>query len=292
MRTLTLLTTLLLLPGLLRAQDAPETLSLEEAVALAIQHNPDYRARLNDEDVSEWDVRSAYANFLPTASVGGGLSYQQGGQARIGGFTAGDIGLNKTPDYYYSSYSVSVGLGLSGADFYQVDREKAARRSLLAGLESAGQTLEANVTRQYMAVLRAGDAVNLARAELERAEANVSLAEARYDVEAATAIETKQAQVERGRAEVGLLRAQSMLHNEKVRLLQLIGLDLEGPLALTSDVVLFEPEWPLASLIEAALATQPELEAARATTEAAEAGVGMARSAYWPALSLSTGLSG
>ncbi len=98
--------------------------------------------------------------------------------------------------------------------------------------------------------------------------------------------------MERGRAEVGVLRAEATLDNQKVRLLELIGLDLGGEIELTSDVPVFEPRWTLASLVDAAMASQPGLEAARASTAAADAGVGMARSAYWPSLSLSTGLSG
>lgn len=293
MRTLILLTTaMLLLASPAESQEAPSTLSLREAIELALEHSPDYRAQLNDEAVADWGVRSAYGGLLPSATASGGLSYQEGGQARIGGFTAGDIGLNQAPDYYYSSYNLSVGMGLSGADFYQVGREKASRRSLLAGLEAAGQTLEANVTRQYMATLRARDAVELARAELERAEANLRLAEARYDVQAGTIMEAKQAGVERGRAQVGLLRAEGTLHNQKVRLLQLLGVEVDADVELTTEVPVFEPQWSLPSLVDAAMASQPGLEAARATTDAADAGVGMARSAYWPSLSLSTGFSG
>ncbi len=291
-KSISLTIALLLLAMPASGQEPPMPLSLDEAVALALENSPDYRARLNDESVADWGVRSAYGGFLPTATVSGGLSYQEGGQARIGGFTAGDIGLTKTPDYYYSSYDMRIGLGLSGADFYQVGREKASRRSLLASLTAAGQTLQANVTRQYMAALRAKDAVALAEAELERAEANLSLAEARYQVEAGTAIEAKQAGVERGRAEVGVLRSKAQLHNQKIRLLQLVGTGLDREIELTSEVPVFEPRWSLASLVDAAMTSQPELEAARASTEAADAGVGMARSAFWPSLSLSTGMSG
>lgn len=281
----------------LAAQD-PEPLTLDGAVALARENNPEYRSRLNDEGVADWGVRSAYAAFLPSAGVNGGLSFQSGGTARIGGFTSGDIGLGETPDYYYSSFGVSVGWGLSGpkgiggADLYRVGREKATRRSVLAGLETAEQTLAMEVTRQYLLVLRQQDAVDLSRAELERAEANLALAEARFAVEAATAIEAKQAEVERGRAEINVLRSESVLANQRLRLLQVIGLDLDRNLVLISDVPVFEPEWTLESLLQAAMATQPALRAAEASTEAAEAGANMARAEYWPTLRLATGLSG
>lgn len=292
MKRTSVLTVILLAAAAGAVAQEPATLTLDEAVALALEHNPEYRGRLNDEGVADWQVRSAYAGLLPSASVGGGLSYQSGGQARIGGFTSDDIGLGRTPAYYYSSYSASVGLSLSGARFYQVGRERASRRAVVAGVDAAARALEADVTRQYLAVLRSRDAVELARAELERAEANLALAEARREVESATVIEMKQAQVERGRAEVNLLQSRSALDNQKTRLLELIGLELGRAVELTSDVPIFEPAWDVESLTRTALAGQPDLEAARASRESAEAGVGMARSAYWPTLSISTGLSG
>ena len=283
---------LLLVPAIGVAQEAPATLTLEEAISLARANNPNYRAQLNDEGVADWGVRAAYGSLLPTATIGGGLSYQGGGQARIGGFTSDDIGLGETPSYYFSNYSLSVNLGIDGASFYRVGREKAARRATLATLDAAGVTLDAQVTRQYLAALRMRDAVALARTELERAEANLALAEARYAVESATAIEAKQAEVERGRAEVELLRFRANYDTERLRLLELVGVDLDREVELTTAVRVFEPTWELGSLLQAAMATQPELAAAQATAASAEAGVGMARSAYWPSLSISTGLSG
>ena len=282
---------LLMAATTLTAQE-PVTLTLDEAIALAMERNPDYRAQQNDQGVADWRVRSAYADFLPSATVGGGLSYQGGGTARIGSFTSGDIGLGDTPSYYYSSFNARLDLSLSGSKFYRIGQEKASRKAVLANLDAAAQTLEANVTRQYLAVLRNRDAVELARAELERAEANLALAEARRAVESATDIEVKQAEVERGRSEIGLMQSQTALDNQKTRLLQLIGLDMDRSVLLTSDVPVFEPTWQLESLIRTAVSSQPQLAAARASQESAEAGVGMARSAYWPTLSISTGLSG
>ncbi len=274
------------------AQEAPARLSLEEAVALARENNPDFQSRLNDATVADWGVRAAYGNLLPSASVSGGVSYQGGGQARIGGYTSSDIGLGSTPSYYYSSYQVGLNLGLSGADLYRVKQQRQSRAAVVAGIDAAGLTLEAQVTQQYLAALRAGDGVDLAVAQLDRAEANKALAEARYSAQAATAIEAKQAEVERGRAEVELVRARAALETEKLRLLALVGIDLDRTVELTSDVAVFEPTWDEETLVAAALGGHPDLAAAKASLESAGAGVGMARSAYWPSLMLSTGLSG
>ena len=287
-----LLLTFLLIPATLTAQAAPLPLTLEEAIRLARENNPDYVSRLNDEGVAEWGLRSAYASFLPGASVSGSVSYQGGGEALIGGFTGGELGLGETPAYYYSNFSAGLSLGLSGADLYRVGREKAARRAVVADIEAAGRLLDNAVTGQYLAALRGRDAVALARKELARAEGNLALAQARFAVQSATAIETKQAEVERGRAEVELVRAEAAHATELLRLLQQLGIDLDRPVELTTEVSVFEPRWSVASLVEAAVATHPQLAASRAGVESARAGVGMARSAYFPSLSLTAGVSG
>jgi outer membrane protein len=286
------LAVLFLLPVPARAQTPPSQLSLGDALSLAREHNPEYRARLGDESVAQWGVRSAYAAFLPTASVSGGMSYQASGQMRLGNFTSDDIGLGRTPAYYFSSYSAGMQLAVDGSTFYRVGQEKAQREVVRAGLDVAGHTLRANVTRQYLSALRARDAVELARAELSRAEAMLALAQARHAVESTTVLEVKQAEVERGRAEVEVLRAESNHETERLRLLQLIGLELVGPVELTTEVRVFEPDWDAERLVRLAMGSQPQLDVARAGAEAARSGVGMARSAFWPRLSVSGGLSG
>lgn len=279
-------------PAVAAGQRAPASLTLEEAVALARSNNPEYLSQLNDESVADWGVRSAYASFLPGAWVSGGMSYQGGGEPLIGGLTGGDLGVESTPAYYYSNFSASVGLQLSGADFFRVGRERASRRAVVAGIVSSGQMLEAAVTRQYLAALRGRDAVELARKELERAEMNLSLAEARFAVQSATSIETTQAEVERGRAEVELVRAHALYDTERLRLLQQIGVDLDRDVELTTRMRVFEPVWSLESLVSLAMSGHPQLSASRANMTVADAGVDMARSAYFPSLSLTAGVSG
>jgi len=274
------------------AQTPPSSLSLSEAISLAREHNVDYRSELREESVADWGVRSAYASFLPSATVSGGMGYQGGGQARLGNITSDDIGLGRTPAYYVSSYTLGVDLGVDGSMFYRIGQEKSRRDVVRARIDAADQTLRANVTRQYLVALRSRDAVELARSELSRAEANMSLAEARHAVESVTIIEVKQAEVERGRAQVELLRSESGYETAKLRLLQLIGVEPTGEVELTTEVEVFEPRWEVDTLVRVAMGAQPELDVARSSQAAARSEVGMARSAFWPRLSVSTGLSG
>ena len=56
---------LLFLPRGTAAQEfVPIALTLEEAIDIARQNNPGLQAALNDEDVANWNVRSAYGSLF------------------------------------------------------------------------------------------------------------------------------------------------------------------------------------------------------------------------------------
>jgi outer membrane protein len=148
------------------------------------------------------------------------------------------------------------------------------------------------VTQAYLMVLRAQEAVTLARQELQRAEENLKLAQARVTVGAAIPLDATQAEVERGRAQVGLLQAENNVLLEKVRLGEAIGVPLAREVQLTTTFTVRSVPWDLPTLLATAHEAHPQLLAARATLQASNASVGIARTAYLPSLSLSAGFSG
>lgn len=285
---------MLLAAAALDAQEPPRSLSLQEAVRLARQFNPDYLAQRNNEDDATWGVRQAYGAFLPSAQLSGGVRVQNEGNAPlIGTFSAGEVAeASTTPGLLFSDYAITLGYSLSGQTFYNLFRERANRRSAAAGTDAALVSLDMNVTLQYLAALRARDAVELARRELERTEENLKLAEARVRVGAAIPLETMQAEVERTRTEVELLRTESLYQTEKLRLMQILGVEIDRDVELTSRFEVFEPEWSLDALLTMALRQHPQLRTLAASADAADAAVGAARSQYLPSLSVTAGWSG
>ncbi len=267
-------------------------LSLEDALALARRNNPDFQARKNDAGMADWTVRHLYGALLPGASASTSFSYQASGQQRFGTLTGSDLGLDRSPAYYSSDYFLGFTYSMSGAVLLTPRREKANRIVADAGVAAADFGLKANVTRQYLAVLRARDGVTLTQAELERTEENLTLAQARVAVGAAVPLEAKQAEVERGRAQVNLLQARNLVQTEGLRLMQVLGIELDRQLELTTQFAVFDLPQTQEQLLASALQSHPDLTAARATERASDAGVKMARSAYLPSLDMSAGLSG
>jgi outer membrane protein len=111
-------------------------------------------------------------------------------------------------------------------------------------------------------------------------------------VGAVIAIDAKQAEVEKGRAEVALLDAESLYRTEKLRLLEQVGVRAEQDLDLVSQFEIFEPNWTREALLSRALERHPSLRAYRAQESAGNAQVRQAWSRYFPNVYFSARWSG
>jgi outer membrane protein len=285
--------TVLLAPHPGAAQTVPSSLSLDEAMELARQNNPSYLATRNDVDVADWEVRSAYGNWFPSASLSGSLGWQgQGEQVLAGALTASQFGLSNLPDYYSSAYRAGINWSMSGQTLLAPSQAKASRDATEARVLEAQITMETEVTRLYLDVLRQDEAVTLAQQELERARFNLRLAQAQADVGTATLLDVRQAEVQVGRSEVGLLVGQNARATARLRLLQQIGIDPAQDVDLTTTFALEEPTLDGDALFQEALELNPTLRALRESATASQVGVKIARSAYFPSVNLSAGISG
>jgi outer membrane protein TolC len=279
-------------PATATAQQVPATLTLEDALDLARRNNPEFLTQANDEADADWAVREAYGALLPSLFVGGNLAYQAGGQQRLGVFTSEDLGVGKTPGYLSSGYDIGISYRLGGETLLRPRQAKANRTATQEQIMAAAFKLTADVTRQYLAAVAARDGVALARQELQRANENLRLAEARVAVGSAIALDAKQAEVERGRAEVEVLKAENLLRTETLRLMELVGVEVDREIELTSQFDVFDPEWSTDELVAMALDRHPRLRAQRAQQHAADTDVQIARSQYLPVLDLSLGWRG
>lgn len=271
---------------------APATLTLAEAITMARQNNPDLQIAINDETPAHWSLREAYGQLLPSVTTTLGMQYQAPGSPSLGIFTGQDLGLSTTQSYYYSDYGLTLGYQLSGATFFQLSQAHANLDAAQAQTANARYTLDSNVTQRYLAVLAAQDAVKLAQQQLQTDEENLKLAQARVQVGDAIELEAKQAEVQRGKSQVALIKAQNQLEATRLQLAQQIGAPLASNVELTTTFQVFEPTWSVDDLLQKAMGANPSLKAQRATLHASSASLRMARSSYLPSLSMSVNFSG
>lgn len=264
------------------------SLTLEDAIDLARRNSPSFLQTLNDRGPADWAVRSATADlFTPSADVSFGTAWQDEGQQRLGSFTT------REPAVLLSQYSVDVSYQLNGSTLFRPGQRRAERRAVERGIEDAELQLRDRVSSAYIEVLRLQERAEQAARELRRSEEHLRLARAREEVGTGTRLETMQADVARGRAEIALLQAENAARVAKLRLVQALGVEMApDEIELVSEFSVFEPTWSLDELTPAAMSRHPTLVARRASRDAANAGVKVARSAYFPSLSLNASWRG
>lgn len=279
--------------GKAQGQQVPASLTLEQAISLARESNPLFRMQANNAAVADWNVAESMAQLVPNFGVSTGFRYQPSGKPQvIGSFTAEDLGITQTPAYYSSDYGLGASLQLSGQTFFQIAQSKAERASTLASISAAEYSLTNDVTREYLAALRAKESIALARKELASAQESHKLAAARFEVGEGTKIDVAGAEVTVGRAEVALVTAENLYETTKLQLAQRMGVSVGSDFDLTTTFEVFEPAWTREELVALAVQSHPQIRAARAAETASTAATRAARTAYLPSLSLNANWGG
>ncbi len=266
-------------------------LSLADAISVAKEKNPAFQQAQNNRGPAAWAVRGAFSSLLvPSVMASGGMSYTGPGSQT---FLAQSF--SQSVSTVSSFYDLGLTWQLSGQTLSQPGLAKAQLRAADADIAGAENLLLTGIKQQYLTVLQADAQADLARKTLQRNEEFLKLAQARYGVGQATLIDVRQAQVARGQAEVGVLRAQTLVNVEKLRLFEQMGvippLDVAS-VRLTDTFTVQTPEWQLPQLLTMAEEQNPSLKALRAREGAAAWGVRAATSSYGPAVSVSAGWSG
>lgn len=278
-----------LIPAPARAQgtSSSDPLTLEEAIALAAQSNPEYGVQASELETLRWKRREVWGSFVPSATVSNYFGYTAGGERQFGDFT-----LGTRPAQLASGYSLGLSLSLDGESFLRpglVGAQEEATRERVSG---AYVGLVDEVTRRYLAALQADEELGQARAEVERARTYVIQAEAQVAVGSATPLDIRRAEIQLGQAEVQVLQTENSVVTTRLALIQSAGAEIRLDQTLATRFELFEPQLDVRDLLELALAQNPMLRASQREMTAARRQTRIAQSRYLPTVSLSAAWSG
>lgn len=265
----------------------PRQLSLGEALSLAKANSPTYRQTLNDEGPAAAAVRAAHGALFPTLSGSTGISY-----SRVGPDLC-QPGLLARLEHGRLELQPRLVEPL-GARTDGAGQQKAQQRVVEENITGAGNTLTADVTTQYLAVLRATASVEVARQQLARNEDFLTLARARQQVGQTNIIDVRTAEVNRGPARKSRCSVRSSRKPTRNELIRRLGTPTQtdvDSIRLTETFQLVEPTYQLGTLLAAAGVDNPSIRAAEAQHESARIGVRSAKAAYLPSF-IHTGLSG
>ncbi len=278
----------------LRLPGESRRLTLEEAVALALERHPEVARARAQVSQAQGGERAARGSGLPRVGLGynylsadstSGVSGSLGGtSSRSRQEGSGGQGFEMPEVHHTATYTISQLV----TDFGRTrSRLRQAREGLDAQLDGQAAT-EASVAHRvrqaYYGLLQAESLVGVQRANLEARRASLAVVKSRFDADMVPYGDVARATASVAMAQTGLAQALAVSERARVVLNSAIGIAAQTP---TEPVPAAEPEPALPpgeKMVEEACRRRPELRQMAHAVEAGTAGWRAARNENMPTL--------
>jgi outer membrane protein len=272
-------------------------ITLAEAIDLALSGNPQLAIDADSVVIAEARTRADQALRLPLVAARASAAVWN--RAIVADL--GELGPLAIRDRVTGSIDLSVSQPLSGALVIGqlIARDRAATEASRA--QRAGHRIEIayQAAETYLAVLQAGALAEVAAATQHQLDGDLQHARQLLAAGSLQRVDVLRLEVERARVEQQRLQAETTARSARRRLALLLGLPDGTELAL-ADVDTTPPElaWTDAEAenqaeneaenqaVARARRDRAELRAAEASARAADLGVALARSSYYPSIAL------
>ncbi|WP_417014456.1 TolC family protein [Alistipes sp.] len=263
--------------------------TLEECIAYAYEHNIGIKQtelEVQSRQIARSDAGWAYA---PDISASGSYSFSGG---RVLDPTTYEFVENRSVNGTTTSVGASVTLFNGLRNFHNLERSRLDLRAALLGVEKARNDVRLTVTAYYLEILCAEENIRNAVRTVETLKLQEEKTRKSVEAGKVTSSDLLQIRSQRANAENTLLSARNAYDIARLNICQLLEIDdyttfrtvapaddLSGaaPMAVDTDALL----WSAQQL--------PEVESARLGIDIARRDLRIARSSYYPTLSLSAG---
>jgi len=264
--------------------------TLQEAIALAYQTNPNLLAQRANQRALDETVVQARSGLRPTISASAGANYTRSDFPAVTQFV--DTNGDGVPDTQITSsssdtnsgnvgVSVSQNLWTAGRTARAIDQ---AHAGVLAGRENLReieQSVMLSVIQAYVNVTRDMQILNIRQENLAVLRRQLDETSARFEVGEITRTDVAQAEASLAQSEADLANAQAQLSTSRAAYAAVVG---QSPTELEAAPTLPTIPADFDAAIETALARNPAVLAAGYRLQGAEAAVAAARSEYLPSL--------
>jgi outer membrane protein TolC len=258
-----------------------QEVTLDEAIARALQVLPAMVQARGDARNADADLRASTGAFLPTVTTGG--SWSRGGGTRFNAATNEIVNL-PTNTSVQGSLSASLELFDGFRRFASRSASAADQRAADAGLVNQRFQVTLQTKQLFYDALATEELARVAESQVRRARQQLQISVEKLRAGSATRSDSLRATVEYGNARIALLRAQANLAAAQADLGRQIG--VEAPARAVTDTAL--PALPdTAALRVGVVTTAPQVLQTEAQARAAGAEVAVSRAAYFPTINAS-----
>ncbi|MGM0580210.1 MAG: TolC family protein [Bacteroidota bacterium] len=265
--------------------------SLQKCIDYALENNLQVKQSGLDVESAEINLFGSKMNNLPNVNGSLGLNTSTGRSIDPFTNTIIDRGINSQN----AGLNASVPLFDGGQRYNSIKRDQFGELASEKDLESVKNDATLNVVTFYTNILFNKELLETAKLRLETTESQENRVEKQVEIGALAQADLLQIKQQKANDELEVVRAENNLDISYLQLKQALQIPADQPF----DIEIPElPEPNEGELMESssnvyqyALQNQPVIKAAEYRNESAYRGIGVARSGYYPSLSLSAGIS-
>ena len=272
----------------------PLSLTLQQAVTIALEKNPLRKAAIADTKVASAGVREArsllmpHLNFSETATRGNDPVYVFGSKLRQQRFTSSDLALNQLNSplpfgNFATRFGGSWNLFDSFASWHGINQAKQIHQAAGHQLDRTDQEIVFRVVNSYYEVLLAAKELEVAEQSAKTAQSIMDRSQARFDSGLTVESDLLTAKVRMAARQQEVIRARNILEEVRAGLNTAMGMTVESEFQLIEGLA--ERPLPAHTLQEVekqALANRPDLKRIASEEAAQRESVSTAKSSFGP----------
>lgn len=296
----TLIAILLFASGGLMAQ---QPWSLKDCIDYSMEHNIQLKMEKLSLEESNINVKSAKAALFPSLSFSTSQNgryqpyFDDKGNSFVTSDGSGGSRVSSSQDHfsYSGSYGINARVTLfdGGRNINNIKQQNVTRDITQLSVKERENSLKEQIAKLFVQILYSTEAVEVSKAALEAAKESLKQGEAKFEVGKIARSEVVQLQSQVNGAEYQLINSQAQLAQFKLQLKQILEITDERDIMIaTPDAADELALVPLATVNEAynaALACRPEIASSKLSTESSDIAIKIARSGYYPTVSLNAG---
>jgi adhesin transport system outer membrane protein len=268
--------------GVLAVGAPVHAMTLEEAVRLAVETNPDVGAATGNRDAVEHELRQARSFYLPNLDLSGGIGRTVIDDRNTRNDGDGNDTVTNTRQEFDATLSQRLFDGFETDS--QVAREKARLASAAYSVYEVAEFLALDAVNAYLEVLRQRQLVELAERNIQVHRDILGSLEERVEGGIGSTADISQTQARLARAQATLREREQGRRDAEAQFDRIVGqypADLDMPEAPTDAV-----PGDARSVLDQVLDSNPTIRIREADVRAAEAEVDVAESNYYPTVTL------
>lgn len=277
----------MLAAGTLCAQTPSKVWTLEECIGYALEHNIEIKRQEVGVSNSEIGLSESRWDYAPSLSAGSSYSISSG---RVLDQTTYEFIENNVVGSSSAAVSGSMQVFSGMRRHYALKKAKASMKASLADLESVRQDVELNVTAAYLQILCDQENLASAREIASMLESQMEKIQAMVDLGRVTEADLLQIRSQHYAALNDVAAAEGQCRLSRMELCHLLEIrDWEDFAIESMEVNEYDGMRLFPTTDSISIESRPEYRSAEAGVEIARRNLQMAKSSYYPTLSLSAG---